>query len=78
MKQPCQNEDVLARCFADIANIGVDYWSPHSDKAATPPVDGDTQERQPNFGTQDDAFNAENTENQDEENVTNKQAHLFL
>jgi hypothetical protein len=50
----------LARCFAGITNIGIDHWSPHFANAATPLVDGDTQEELSIFGTQDDALNAEN------------------
>ena len=43
-----------------ITNIGIDHWSPHGGNGAAPPIDGETQEEAGIFGTQDDAFLAEN------------------
>ena len=65
-KQPLRNEEELARCFVGITNIGIDHWSPQGSNGAAPPIDGETQEEAGIFGTQDDAFLAEN---QEEENV---------
>ena len=45
-----------------ITNIGIDHWSPHGGNGAAPPIDGETQEEAGIFGTQDDAFLAENQE----------------
>ena len=47
-----------------ITNIGIDHWSPHGGNGAAPPIDGETQEEAGIFGTQDDAFLAENQEEQ--------------
>jgi len=63
-KQPLRNEEELARCFVGITNIGIDHWSPHGGNGAAPPIDGETQEEAGIFGTQDDAFLAENQEEQ--------------
>ena len=49
-----------------ITNIGIYHWSPHGGNGAAPPIDGETQEEAGIFGTQDDAFLAEN---QEEENI---------
>ena len=29
IKKSLENEDDLAKCFADITTIGIDHWSPH-------------------------------------------------
>ena len=47
-----------------ITNIGIDHWSRHGGNGATPPIDGEAQEVAEIFGTQDDAFLAENQEEQ--------------
>ena len=59
-KKGLENEDDLAKCFADITTVGIDHWSPHVvNVEATENVD-DTQDE-----SQDDDFVAET---QEEEN----------
>ena len=53
-KKGLENEDDLAKCFADITTIGIDHWSPHVvNVEATENVD-ETQEEATNFEPQDD------------------------
>ncbi|XP_066352031.1 L10-interacting MYB domain-containing protein-like [Miscanthus floridulus] len=50
-KKGLENEDDLAKCFADITTIGIDHWSPHVVNVEN--VD-ETQEEATNFDPQDD------------------------
>ena len=50
-KKGLENEDDLAKCFADITTIGIDHWSPHVVNVEN--VD-ETQEEATNFEPQDD------------------------
>ena len=53
-KKGLENEDDLAKCFADITTIGIDHWSPHVvNVEATKNVD-ETQDEATNFEPQDD------------------------
>ena len=49
LKKDIENEDDLAKCFADITTIGIDHWSPHVvNVEATENVD-ETQNEATNF-----------------------------
>ncbi|XP_066344450.1 uncharacterized protein [Miscanthus floridulus] len=50
-KKGLENEDDLAKCFADITTIGIDHWSPHVVNIEN--VD-ETQQEATNFDPQDD------------------------
>ncbi|XP_004966823.1 L10-interacting MYB domain-containing protein-like [Setaria italica] len=61
-KKGLENEDELAKCFADITTIVIDYWCPHVvNVEATENVD-ETQDEATNFETQDDDFIPETQE----------------
>jgi len=56
-KKGLENEDELAKCFADITTVGIDHWSPHVvNVEATENVDNTQDE------SQDDDFVAETQE----------------
>ncbi|XP_066344631.1 uncharacterized protein [Miscanthus floridulus] len=58
-KKGFENEDDLAKCFADITTIGIDHWSPHVVNVEN--VD-ETQEEATNFDPQDDDVSPETQE----------------
>ncbi|XP_072148930.1 L10-interacting MYB domain-containing protein [Setaria viridis] len=61
-KKGLENEDELAKCFADITTIGIDHWSPHVvNVEATENVDV-TQDEATNFEPEGDDFIPETQE----------------
>nr|TKW24446.1 hypothetical protein SEVIR_3G051200v2 [Setaria viridis] len=55
-KKVLENEDELAKCFADITTIGIDHWSPHVVNVEAKENVDETQDEATNFEPQDDDF----------------------
>jgi len=54
IKKSLENEDDLAKCFADITTIGIDHWSPHVVNVEAAENVDETQYEATNFEPQDD------------------------
>jgi hypothetical protein len=63
-KKGLENEDALAKCFADITTIGIDHWSPHAVNVGATENIPSTQDDDCIAETQADDFIAETQDNE--------------